>query len=113
VYGGLECGAWIVEELLEFGALGDGEFAAGEEQFGEDLRLQEIARRGIWSDDRAFLQPYMISLPTRIFNKLKDKKEVKPGLELWQWTSNYDPIRGFPLEQSDQHVPYDPMFLMG
>ena len=75
-------------------------------------RLDDIARRGIWSDDRVFLQPYMISLPTRIFNKLQYKEEVKPGLDLWKWTSNYDPIRGFPLEQLDQDVQYDPLFLI-
>jgi CRISPR-associated endonuclease/helicase Cas3 len=75
-------------------------------------RLQEIARRGIWSDDRAFLQPYMISLPTRVFNQLKYKEEVKAGLDLWKWTSNYDPIRGFPLEQLDQEVVLDQTFLV-
>ena len=75
-------------------------------------RLEAIARRGIWSEDRAFLQPYTISLPTRIFNKLEDKREVKPGLDLWMWTSNYDPIRGFPLENDDQAVIFDPTFLI-
>jgi CRISPR-associated endonuclease/helicase Cas3 len=74
-------------------------------------RLEEIEHRGIWSKDRAFLQPYMINLPTRVFNKLQDKKEVKPGLDLWKWTGNYDPIRGFPLEQADQDAVYD-LFLI-
>lgn len=75
-------------------------------------RLKTIARRGIWSDDRAFLQPYTISLPTRIFNKLKHKQEVKLGIDLWMWTSNYDPIRGFPLEENDQEVLLDQAFLV-
>jgi CRISPR-associated endonuclease/helicase Cas3 len=75
-------------------------------------RLDDIAGRGIWSEDRAFLQPYIINLPTRIFNKLKYKEEVKPGTDLWKWTSNYDPIRGFPLEQIDQDVQLDPLFLV-
>jgi CRISPR-associated endonuclease/helicase Cas3 len=75
-------------------------------------RLKEIAHCGIWSTDRAFLQPYIISLPTRAFDKLQNKEEVKPGLDLWKWTGNYDPIRGFPLEQADQELVYDPLFLM-
>jgi CRISPR-associated endonuclease/helicase Cas3 len=75
-------------------------------------RLAGIERRGIWSGDRAFLQPYTISLPTRVFNKLQHKKEVKAGLDLWIWTSNYDPIRGFPLEQEDQVVILDQTFLV-
>jgi CRISPR-associated endonuclease/helicase Cas3 len=75
-------------------------------------RLEDIARRGLWSEDHAFLQPYIINLPTRLFNRLKYKEEVKPGLDLWKWTSNYDPIRGFPLEQLDQEVQHDPLFLM-
>lgn len=74
-------------------------------------RLKEIAHRGIWSEDRAFLQPYIISLPTRIFDKLQDKEEVRSGLDLWKWTGNYDPIRGFPLEQADQDALYD-LFLV-
>lgn len=83
-------------------------------QYDDEVRtrLDDIARRGIWSEDRAFLQPYMINLPTRIFDKLKYKEEVKPGLDLWKWTSNYDPIRGFPLEQLDQEVQHDPLFLI-
>lgn len=76
------------------------------------VRLKEIADRGIWSTDRAFLQPYLISLPSRVFDKLQEKEEIKPGLDLWKWTGNYDPIRGFPLEQADQEVVYDPLFLM-
>ncbi len=82
-------------------------------QYDEEVkaRLKKIANRGIWSEDRAFLQPYTISLPTRVFNKLQYKQEVKPGLDLWMWTSNYDPIRGFPLEDSDQSVILDPGFL--
>jgi CRISPR-associated endonuclease/helicase Cas3 len=75
-------------------------------------RLQAIAYRGICSEDRAFLQPYIINLPTKVFNKLQDKKEVKPGLDLWKWTGNYDSIRGFPLEQADQEIVCDPLFLM-
>jgi CRISPR-associated endonuclease/helicase Cas3 len=75
-------------------------------------RLKNIAHRGIWSEDRAFLQPYTINLPTRIFNKLQHKQEVKPGLDLWMWTSNYDPIRGFPLEECDQAVIPEPGFLI-
>jgi CRISPR-associated endonuclease/helicase Cas3 len=75
-------------------------------------RLQAIAYRGICSEDRAFLQPYIINLPTKVFDKLQDKKEVKIGLDLWKWTGNYDPIRGFPLEQADQEVVHDPLFLM-
>jgi CRISPR-associated endonuclease/helicase Cas3 len=75
-------------------------------------RLDNIARRGIWSEDHSFLQPYTINLPTRLFNKLNYKEEVKPGTDLWKWTSNYDPIRGFPLEQLDQEVLIDPLFLM-
>jgi CRISPR-associated endonuclease/helicase Cas3 len=75
-------------------------------------RLNDIARRGIWSEDRAFLQPYIINLPSRLFHKLKYKEEVNPGLDLWKWTSNYDPIRGFPLEQLDQTVQPDPLFLI-
>jgi CRISPR-associated endonuclease/helicase Cas3 len=75
-------------------------------------RLADIARRGLWSEDHAFLQPYTISLPTRLFNRLEYKEEVKPGLDVWKWTSNYDPIRGFPLEQLDQEVQHDPLFLM-
>lgn len=75
-------------------------------------RLAEIERRGIWSDDRAFLQPHMISLPTRVFNKIQHKQEVKAGLDLWMWTSNYDPIRGFPLEQEDQVAVLDQTFLV-
>jgi CRISPR-associated endonuclease/helicase Cas3 len=74
-------------------------------------RLQAIAYRGIWSDDRAFLQPYIVNLSNRVFQKLQDKEEVKPGSDLWQWTGNYDPIRGFPLEQADQEILYDPLFL--
>lgn len=83
-------------------------------QYDEEVkaRLKAIERRGIWSDDRAFLQPYTISLPTRIFNKLKHKQEVKLGIDLWMWTSNYDPIRGFPLEDNDQEIIADRMFLI-
>lgn len=36
------CG-WVVEEVLQFGALGDGEFAAGEQQFGEDFGVVDFA----------------------------------------------------------------------
>lgn len=75
-------------------------------------RLEAIARRGIWSEDWAFLQPYTISLRTRLFNQLQYKELVKPGLDLWKWMGNYDPIRGFPLEPGEQSVQYDPMFLM-
>jgi hypothetical protein len=72
----------------------------------------EIAHCGILSKDRAFLQPYIINLPTRFFDKLQDKEEVKPGLDLWKWAGNYDPIRGLPLEQTDQDVLHDPLFLI-
>lgn len=75
-------------------------------------RLDDIAKRGIWSEDRAFLQPYIVNLPSRLFTKLKYKEEVKSGIDLWKWTSNYDPIRGFPLEQLDQVVQPDPLFLI-
>jgi CRISPR-associated endonuclease/helicase Cas3 len=83
-------------------------------QYDEAVKaqLRAIAHRGIWSEDRVFLQPYIINLPTRVFNKLQEKEEVKAGLDLWKWTGNYDPIRGFPLEQADQEVVYDPLFLM-
>jgi hypothetical protein len=64
------------------------------------------------SQDRTFLQLYITNLLTTAFDKLKDKEEVKPGLDLWKWTGNYDPIRGFPLEPADQEVVYDPLFLM-
>jgi CRISPR-associated endonuclease/helicase Cas3 len=74
-------------------------------------RLEAISRRGLCSDDRAFLQAYIISLPKRIFDKLKAKQEVKAGLDLWKWTGDYDPIRGFPMEQSDDIPLYDPRFL--
>ncbi len=74
-------------------------------------RLEAISRRGLCSDDRAFLQPYMISLPNRIFDKLKAKQEVKVGLDLWKWTGDYDPIRGFPMEQADDIPLHDPRFL--
>jgi hypothetical protein len=47
-----------------------------------------------------------------VFNKLQYKQEVKAGLDLWVWTSNYDSIRGFPLEQMDQVVMADPTFLV-
>ena len=47
------------------------------------VRLEAIACRGIWSDNRAFLQTYTISTPTRIFNTLQHKQEAKPGLDSW------------------------------
>lgn len=75
-------------------------------------RVRAIAHRGLFSEDRAFLQPYVINLPTRLFNKLTDKREVKAGLDLWVWEGNYDPIRGFPLEQTAQEIQHDPMFLI-
>jgi CRISPR-associated endonuclease/helicase Cas3 len=75
-------------------------------------RLDEIARRGISREDWDFLQPYTISLPIRLFDKLTDKRQVKDGLDLWQWMGNYDSIRGFPLDEADRDVVIDPMFLM-
>ncbi len=75
-------------------------------------RVGAIAHRGLFSEDREFLQPYVINLPNRVFNKLTDRREVKAGLNLWVWEGNYDPIRGFPLEKTDQEIQPDPMFLI-
>jgi CRISPR-associated endonuclease/helicase Cas3 len=75
-------------------------------------RLNAIKYRGIWSEDRAFLQPYIINIPNRVFQKLEHKEEVKPGLNLWKWVGNYDPIRGFPLAEEDQEIVHDPGFLI-
>jgi CRISPR-associated endonuclease/helicase Cas3 len=75
-------------------------------------RLDEIAKRVIQSDDRDFLQPYTIALPVKLFDKLTDKYPVKDGLDLWKWVGNYDPIRGFPLNEDDRDVVIDPGFLV-
>jgi hypothetical protein len=55
-------------------------------------RLKDTAHHGIWSKDRAFLQLYIISLPTKVFNKLQDKEQGKLGLDLWKWTGHHNPI---------------------
>jgi CRISPR-associated endonuclease/helicase Cas3 len=75
-------------------------------------RLKQIEQRGIWNSDWAFLQSYTISLPDYLFSKLEYKELVRPDLDLWKWTGNYDPIRGFPLAQADQSIVEDPMFLV-
>jgi CRISPR-associated endonuclease/helicase Cas3 len=72
-------------------------------------RLNAIRYRGIWSEDRAFLQPYMVNIPKRVFDKSDNCAEVKAELDLWKWIGTYDSIQGIPLGQDAQ---IDPTFLI-
>ena len=72
--------------------------------------LKAIEHRGLWASDRAKLQPYMVNLPHYVFQKAETTAEVKPGLNLWAWTGEYNPIRGIPYESS---IVLDPGFLVG
>jgi CRISPR-associated endonuclease/helicase Cas3 len=64
-----------------------------------EARIRLIESRGVWSSDRAKLQPYVVNLPRYVFNQTKAKKEIADNL--WQWTGSYDPIRGIAWEQKD------------
>jgi CRISPR-associated endonuclease/helicase Cas3 len=61
-------------------------------------RLRDISYRGICAEDRTFLQPYMVNIPKRLFEKSDSCQEVKAGQDLWKWMGLYDSIRGIPLE---------------
>ena len=47
-------------------------------EYDETVRdlLKEIKRRGLWSGDRAKLQPYMVNLPRYLFTKTEAKQEI-------------------------------------
>jgi CRISPR-associated endonuclease/helicase Cas3 len=61
--------------------------------------LREIERRGLWSSDRAKLQPYMVNLPYYLFNKTTTTKEI--AADIWQWMGSYDPIYGISWDERD------------
>ncbi|MGA7934433.1 MAG: hypothetical protein WCA35_12875, partial [Kovacikia sp.] len=81
------------------------------DQTVEEL-LNKIRYRGIWSSDRTQLQPYIVNLPKRVFDRAETRQEVVAGSNLWLWTGNYDPIYGIPLAASQQDVVCDPTFLI-
>jgi CRISPR-associated endonuclease/helicase Cas3 len=72
-------------------------------------RLRELAYRNICAEDRAFLQPYMVNIPKRLFEKSDSCREVKAGMDLWRWIGLYDSIRGIPLGLDSS---IDPGFLI-
>ena len=61
--------------------------------------LREIERRGLWSSDRAKLQPYIVNLPYYLFSKTTTKTEI--ATDIWQWTGSYDPIYGISWDERD------------
>jgi CRISPR-associated endonuclease/helicase Cas3 len=74
--------------------------------------LEQIRHRGIWASDRLRLQPYIINLPKRVFDRTETRQELIPGSNLWLWTGSYDPIYGIPLYVRQQDITYDPTFLI-
>jgi CRISPR-associated endonuclease/helicase Cas3 len=63
--------------------------------------LRDIKRRGLWSSDRAKLQPYIVNLPYYLFSKTTTKTEIAAGADIWQWTGSYDPIYGISWDEKD------------
>jgi CRISPR-associated endonuclease/helicase Cas3 len=61
--------------------------------------LRDIKRRGLWSSDRAKLQPYIVNLPYYLFSKTTTKAEI--ATDIWQWTGSYDPIYGISWDERD------------
>ncbi len=80
-------------------------------EYDDDVtqRLRALAHRSICAEDRAFLQPYMVNIPKRLFEKSDSCREVKAGMDLWKWIGLYDSIRGIPLELDSS---IDPGFLI-
>jgi CRISPR-associated endonuclease/helicase Cas3 len=72
-------------------------------------RLRELTYRKICAEDRAFLQPYMVNIPKRLFEKSDSCQEVRAGMDLWKWIGLYDSIRGIPLGLDSS---IDPGFLI-
>lgn len=70
--------------------------------------LREIKRRGLWSGDRAKLQPYTVNLPRYLFTKTEAKQEIAP--DLWQWVGSYDPIFGISWDETDDVPVYGYMW---
>jgi CRISPR-associated endonuclease/helicase Cas3 len=70
--------------------------------------LREIKRRGLWSGDRARLQPYTVNLPRYLFTKTDAKQEIAP--DLWQWMGSYDPIFGISWDETDDVPVYGYMW---
>jgi CRISPR-associated endonuclease/helicase Cas3 len=75
-------------------------------EYDETVRdlLKEIKRRGLWSGDRAKLQPYMVNLPRYLFTKTEAKQEI--ATDLWQWTGSYDPLFGISWDETDDVPSY-------
>ncbi len=70
-------------------------------EYDETVRdlITDIKRRGIWSSDRAKLQPYMVNLPNYLFRQTEAKEEI--ATDLWKWGGSYDPIYGISWDEKD------------
>ncbi len=66
--------------------------------------IKDIKRRGIWSSDRAKLQPYMVNLPNYLFRQTEAKEEI--ANDLWKWGGSYDPIYGISWDEKDDVPAY-------
>jgi CRISPR-associated endonuclease/helicase Cas3 len=71
--------------------------------------LNRIRRRGLNSGDYRKLQPYLVNLYQRDFNRAAElREEIAPGL--WIWQGNYDQLKGIGI--GDRAIEYDPADLV-